>query len=87
MYSLQWILVGFLLLHANSFRPQQADGYQARVFYKGLSYEAKPSVTICVGLGFWWTGTKTTHLKAMIACRTLLVAKFAVVPGNNMLHI
>jgi len=54
---------------------------------EALFYGAKLLVTIGIGLGFWWLATKTTHLKAMIACQTLLVVMFAVVLGNNMLHL
>ncbi len=52
-----------------------------------LFYGAKFLVTIAIGLGFWWLATRTTHLKAMIACQMLLVVLFVGVLGNNMLHL
>ena len=54
---------------------------------EALFYGAKLVVIIGIGLGFWWLATKTTHLKAMIGCQILLVAMFAVVLGNNILHL
>jgi len=54
---------------------------------EALFYGAKLAVTIGIGLGFWWLATRTTHLKAMIGCQILLVAMFAAVLGNNMLHL
>ena len=54
---------------------------------EALFYGAKFLVTIAIGLGFWWLATRTTHLKAMIACQMLLVVLFVGVLGNNMLHL
>jgi hypothetical protein len=54
---------------------------------EALFYGAKFVVTIGIGLGFWWLATRTTYLKAMISCQMLLVVMFAIVLGNNMLHL
>ena len=54
---------------------------------EALFYGAKFVVTIGIGLGFWWLATRTTYLKAMIGCQMLLVVMFAIVLGNNMLHL
>ena len=54
---------------------------------EALFYGAKLVVTIGIGLGFWWLATRTTYLKAMIGCQMLLVVMFAIVLGNNMLHL
>jgi hypothetical protein len=52
-----------------------------------LFYGAKLLITAAVGWGFWWLATKTTHIKAMIACQILLVIMFASVFINNLLHL
>lgn len=54
---------------------------------EALFYGAKLVVTIGIGLGFWWLATRTTYLKAMIGCQILLVVMFAIVLGNNLLHL
>ncbi len=54
---------------------------------EALFYGAKLVVTIGIGLGFWWLATRTTYLKVMIGCQILLIVMFAVVLGNNVLHL
>lgn len=55
--------------------------------HEALFYGLKLVVTVGIGMGFWWLSTRTTHLKAMIACQTLLVIMFIGVLSNNMFHL
>ena len=52
-----------------------------------LFYAAKFLITVAVGWGFWWLATKTTHLKAMLACQILLLVMFTSVLVNNVTHL
>jgi len=54
---------------------------------EALFYGAKLLVTAAVGWGFWWLATRTSHLKALIACLVLLIVMFTGVMGNNLLHL
>jgi len=56
-------------------------------YHEALFYGAKLLVTICIGTGLWWLTTRTTHLKAMIACQILLVLLFVGVLSSNLLHL
>ena len=54
---------------------------------EALFYGVKILVTMGVGLGFWLLATRTKHVKAMVTCQILLVAIFAAVLANNLLHL
>ena len=54
---------------------------------EAIFYGAKLLVTIGIGAGFWWLSTRTTHLKAMVACQIFLVVLFIAVLSNNMFHL
>jgi hypothetical protein len=52
-----------------------------------LFYGAKLLVTVVVGWGFWWLATRTEHMKLLITCQIFLVAMFAGVLINNLMHL
>ena len=54
---------------------------------EALFYGTKLLITIAVGLGFWWLSDRTKYLKLMLACQILLVAIFAGILVNNIIHL
>jgi len=54
---------------------------------EALFYGVKLLVTLAVGLGFWWLAGRTKYLKLMLVSQILLVVVFAVILGNNILHL
>lgn len=56
-------------------------------YHEALFYGAKLLVTIAIGLGLWWLATRTTYLKALIACQICLVLLFVGVLSSNLLHL
>jgi Domain of unknown function (DUF5658) len=54
---------------------------------EALFYGAKLLVTAAVGLGFWLLSDRTKYLKLMLVFQILLVAMFAVILINNILHL
>ncbi len=54
---------------------------------EAIFYGSKLLVTAAIGLGLWWLASRTPRIKMLLACQILLVAMFAGVLVNNLLHL
>lgn len=50
-------------------------------------YGVKVAITLLVGAGFLWLVNKTKYTKSVVNCLTALVVVFAIIVGNNVLHL
>ena len=92
--AIAWVILSLADASVTYFCLQNTSNIEGNPFARALLshnealfYGAKLLVTLVIGLGFWWLATKTTHLRAMIACQALLVIMFVGVLGNNVLHL